>query len=114
MFLFSFDVSQAFAKGLTFEEYARLTGNQLREVEFEVSAGDVKLVRLLPGFSDFDPATEVLRMLKSIYGLKDAPRAWRKRLDQVLQEWGLRQLVAEAELYVRRERRALPRLADKE
>ena len=29
MELFSFDVSQAFAKGLTFEEYARLTGQQL-------------------------------------------------------------------------------------
>ena len=39
--LFSFDVSQAFAKGLTFEEYARLTGTQLRQVEFDVAADDV-------------------------------------------------------------------------
>ena len=102
--LFSLDVSQAFAKGLTFEEYARLTGTQLRQVEFDISADDVALVRKLPGFSDFNPATEVLRMLKPIYGLKDAPRAWRKRLHQVLTEWGLCQLAAEAELYVRHDR----------
>ena len=59
--LFSFDVSQAFAKGLTFEEYARLTGTQLREVEFDVASEDVALVRKLPGFEDFDPSTEVLK-----------------------------------------------------
>jgi hypothetical protein len=98
--LFSFDVSQAFAKGMTFEEYARLTGAPLREVEFEVRPEDVPLIRRLPGFEDFDPAKEVLKMLKSIYGLKDAPRAWRKRLHQVLVEFGLTQLHAEPEVYV--------------
>ena len=39
--LFSFDVSQAFAKGLTFEEYARATGTQLRAVEFELAPSDI-------------------------------------------------------------------------
>ena len=34
--LFSFDVSQAFAKGMTFEEIAALTGDPLRSVQFEV------------------------------------------------------------------------------
>ena len=97
--LFSFDVSQAFAKGLTFEEIARLTGTPLREVEFDLSPEDVDLIRRLPGYADFDPVRETLRMLKPIYGLKDAPRAWRKRLHQVLSEWGAKQLFAEPELY---------------
>ena len=103
MILFSFDVSQAFAKGLTFEELAQLTGTPLRQVEFDLQAGDVELLRKLPGFEDFDPKTETLRMLKPIYGLKDAPRAWRKRLHQCLVDFGLVQTLAEAELYVSHE-----------
>ena len=38
--LFSIDVTQAFAKGLTFEQMARLMGTQLRAVEFELPASD--------------------------------------------------------------------------
>ena len=39
-------------------------------------------------------------MLKPIYGLKDAPRAWRKKLHQVLIQWmSCRQLYSEPELY---------------
>ena len=39
-------------------------------------------------------------MIKPIYGLKDAPRAWRKKLHQVLIDWqSSRQLLAEPELY---------------
>ena len=39
-------------------------------------------------------------MVKPIYGLKDAPRAWRKKLHQVLIDWNSsRQLYAEPELY---------------
>ena len=53
--LFSSDVSQAFAKGMTFEEYARVTGTQLRAVEFEVAAEVAELLRELPGFDDFRP-----------------------------------------------------------
>ena len=102
--LFSFDVSQAFAKGMTFEELARLTGTQLREVEFDLSPADIYLLRRLPGYADFDPARETLKMLKPIYGLRDAPRAWRKKLHSVLGMWGLVQLFAEAELYVKHER----------
>ena len=98
--LFSLDVSQAFAKGLTFEEYARATGTQLRAVEFELAPADIWILKKLPGFEDFDPIVEVLRMLKPIYGLKDAPRAWRMRLHQVLIAYGMHQLQAEAELYV--------------
>ncbi len=98
--LFSFDVSQAFAKGLTFEEFARLTGQELRSVQFRLAPEDVPLLRHLPGFEDFDPDTEVLEMLKPIYGLKDAPRAWRKRLHQALVRFGANPLLAEPEIYV--------------
>ena len=97
--LFSFDISKAFAKGMTFEELARCTGEPLRVVEFDLSPDDVKILRRIPGYETFDPATETLRMLKAIYGLKDAPRAWRKKLHQALYSFGLRQLHAEAELY---------------
>ena len=39
-------------------------------------------------------------MIKPIYGLKDAPRAWRKKLHQVLiGQLSCRQLYAEPELY---------------
>lgn len=43
--LFSLDVSKAFAKGLSFEELARLTGEPLRRVEFEVSKEDAILLK---------------------------------------------------------------------
>ena len=73
-------ISAAFAKGMTFEELSQLTGEPLREVQFELDAEDVAIVRSIPGFKDFDPVSEVLAMTKAIYGLKDAPRAWRKKL----------------------------------
>ena len=39
-------------------------------------------------------------MLKPVYGLKDAPRAWRKNLHEVLVGWmSCRQLCSEPELY---------------
>ena len=98
---FSYDVSQAFAKGLTFEQYARLTGNPLRKVQLELkSPEDIALFRTLPGWSDFDPKTEVISLLKPVYGLKDAPRAWRLRLHEVLREYSLNSLLAEPEIYV--------------
>ena len=43
--LFSFDVSLAFAKGLSFEELAELTGEPLRVVQFEVSHADAQILR---------------------------------------------------------------------
>ena len=38
-------------------------------------------------------------MLKAIYGLKDAPRAWRKRLHLALVKFGMCSLLAEPEIY---------------
>ena len=98
--LFSFDVSKAFAKGMSFEELARLTGEPLRQVQFEVAPGDVAVIRKIPGFESFDPNTEVLAMIKSIYGLKDAPRAWRKKLHEVLSAFGMLASKADPQVYM--------------
>ena len=100
MVLFSFDVSAAFAKGMTFKELSELTGDPLRCVQFELAAEDVLLLRRIPGFENFDPHKEVLNMVKPIYGLKDAPRAWRKKLHKILVEFGLTQMFADGQLYV--------------
>jgi hypothetical protein len=98
--LFSFDVSKAFAKGMTFEELARLSGEPLRHVQFELAPEDVLLLKKLPGFENFDPATEVLDMVKPIYGLKDAPRAWRKKLHEVLTKFGMRPSKSDPQVYM--------------
>ena len=77
--LFSLDVPQAFAKGMTFKGIAALTGTALREVQFDIPRAD-------------------LDMIKPIYGFKDAPRAWRKKMHQVFAAWlSCRQLYAEPE-----------------
>jgi hypothetical protein len=46
-------------------------------------------------------------MLKAIYGLKDAPRAWRKKLHLLLTEWGMKQLYADSQLYAKHESKKL-------
>ena len=98
--LFSFDVSVAFAKGMTFQELSELTGEPVRSVQCELAPEDVTMLRTIPGFEDFDPKTEVLDMLKAIYGLKDAPRAWRKKLHLVLLEFGCQPIYTDQERYV--------------
>ena len=102
--MFTIDVTGAFAKELTWEQLAKLTGEVIRSVQFELTRPeDVALIRRIAGFEDFDPNTEVLDMIKAIYGLKDAPRAWRMRLHQILCEASLVQLRHEQELYVAHE-----------
>ena len=98
--LSAFDVGSAFANGMTFAELAELTGEPLRAVQFELSAADVALLQCIPGFENFNPHLECLSMIKPIYGLKDAPRAWRKKLHVILTEGGMQQLYADSQLYV--------------
>ena len=104
---FSIDVSKAFAKGMTFSEIANETGEPQRKVEFQLSGEDLEILKTLEGFKDYDPSREVLAMEKPIYGLKDAPRAWRRKLDRILQSWDaggacgpLKPLKAAPEIYV--------------
>ena len=98
----SADVSEAFLRGLTFEELHK-TGHDavLREVQLILPAGSLELVKSLPGMSDFDPSTEVLHLLKPGFGLKDAPRLWNLALQKVLKKLGLVATQADPQFFIR-------------
>jgi len=102
--LFSMDISAAFLKGLTFQEIADLTGKPFRSVQFHVPKDSVHILRQLPGLHDFDPHTEILEFLKSIWGLKDAPRAFGMRRDQTLRSFGAQPTNRDPHLWVKRTR----------
>ena len=85
--LFSFDVSRAFATGMTFEEFSAFSGHDIGKVEFDMFKADMICLCELPEFNDFHPVKETLVMLKPVYGLKGAFRAWRKALHQALAQW---------------------------
>ena len=87
--LFTADVSQAFLRGLTFEQAAKMKDEVQRDVQFTVPPGSAQILQRLPGFEDLNPLVEVLRMLRCGFGLKDAPRLWNKLLRKVLQDLGL-------------------------
>ena len=57
----------------------------------------MQLIRQLPGWGDFSPEVEKVKILKPAYGLKGAPKAWRKRLHAVLEGVGAQQPLAEPE-----------------
>ena len=98
--LFTADVSQAFLRGLTFEQAAKMKDEVQRDVQFTVPPGSAQILQRLPGFEDFNPLTEVLRMLRCGFGLKDAPRLWNKVLRKVLQDLGLSALQSDQQLFV--------------
>lgn len=77
--LFSADISQAFLRGLTFDEIKELEGEIKREVQITLPPGSVPVLRQIKAFEDFDPHTEVLELLCGGFGLKDAPRLWQKK-----------------------------------
>ena len=97
----SADVAKAFLQGVSYKELAQITGRPLREVCFELPVGCIPLLRTLPGYSDFDPSSEVLACTKPGTGLKDAPQAFNLKLGQVTRDTcGLRSVSADAELEV--------------
>ena len=97
--LLSADVSSAFIRGLTFEEMSKLTGSEVRTAAFSVPKTSEYLIKLLPGFEAYDSSVHEIIMLKPIYGLKDAPRAWRQKLHQVLTGLHGRSLASDPSLY---------------
>ena len=84
--ILSFDVSQAFAKGLSCEEFSRLIGTACRAVQLDVPRLDSECLEQIKESENFNPMKETLHMLKPMYGLRDAPRAWRNKLQQVLEQ----------------------------
>ena len=59
-----------------------------------------ELLKKIPGFEEYNPMLEVLAMIKSNYGLKDAPRAWRKKLHEVLTAWGTYPSLSDPQVYM--------------
>ena len=73
--LISADVSEAFLRGITFQELAQMdTSQPLRVVEIALPVGSEELLRTFPGMENYDPTSECLSLLKPGFGLKDAPR----------------------------------------
>jgi len=60
-----------------------MTGDPLREVNFYLLADNIPLLRMIPGFEDFDPQHEVLRCDELGTGLGDAPLAFSIKLSRV-------------------------------
>ena len=77
------DISTAFLKGVTYEELSKMTGEPEREVKFYLPANCIPLLRMVHGFEDFNPQTEVLHCDKPGTGLADAPRAFSIKLKTV-------------------------------
>ena len=84
--IFTADVSQAFLRGLTFEQTAHMKDEVRREVQFTVSPRSVDMLKKLPGFENFNAMLEVLRLFPCGFGLTDAPRLWNKLLAEELKK----------------------------
>ena len=71
-----FDVSNAFAKAMAFEEFCVLIGTQIRAVQFDIPRPDVETSRQIADFKDHGPDVAMFGMIQLIYGIKDAPGGW--------------------------------------
>ena len=76
------DISLAFLKGVSYEELSKATGEPRREVNLELDADSIQMLRTIPGFEDFNPQTEVLLYDRPGRVCKDAPRAWNIQLSK--------------------------------
>ena len=100
--LMSADVSEAFLRGITFEQLHALDKSQpLRIVEISLPPGTEQLVQSLPGMEGYNPSVECLSLLKPGFGLKDAPRLWNLALHQVLDQGGLKPVQTDKQLFVK-------------
>ena len=87
---------------MTFAEIAKLTGLPLRMVQLELTKEDSMVLRMLGGkWGPFDPMTQMLNMVKPVYGLKDAPKAWRLKLRQLLFKCGVQELANDPQVYLK-------------
>ena len=78
--LTAIDVKMAFLKGITYKQLAELTGDPVREVNFQVTAEVAAILRTIKGFDQFDHRTQVLSNLKPGTGTNDAPRCFAIKL----------------------------------
>ena len=102
------DVKKAFLKGISYDELARITGEPRREVNFELDAESVAVLKTIKGYEDFNPSLEVLHMLKPGTGCKDAPRCFSMQLSKATDEtFGAKPTTYDPQLIVRHRNRAL-------
>ena len=80
------DISKAFLQGVTYEELAATTGEPLREVNFDLPAYCIPILRQIPGWENFDPRTEVIHCDKPGTGCNDAPRCFSLKLSKVTKD----------------------------
>ena len=93
------DISKAFLQGVTYKELAELTKEPLREVNFELPAYCIPYLRMIPGWEDFNPATEVIHCDKPGTGCNDAPRCFSLKLAKVTKDLcGMNQCTVDNEL----------------
>ena len=100
--LLSADISEAFLRGLTYDELLA-SGEQTvrRSVQLILPPGTAELLRSIPGMQDFDEQSEVLYLRKPGFGLRDAPRLWGLALQRVLRELNLTACQGDSQLYVK-------------
>eukprot|EP00975_Prorocentrum_lima_P061167 12823108-Prorocentrum_lima.AAC.1 len=75
------------------------TGDTLRSVQFDFPPADVWILRKPPSMEDYDSSLEILDLLKAMWGLKDAPRAFGMRLRRSLQQIGYQQRVIDRQIW---------------
>ena len=105
--LASLDISQAFLKGLTFDEVQKVKGGPKRVVSMclprarrDIEPSGSALIRQLKGYEDFNDSLEVLEMLKGGFGLVDAPNLFTCRVDQVFKENDIKPTLADQKIYM--------------
>ena len=86
--LFVSDVATAFLQSDTFSEVAEQTSTQIRDVSFMPPKDCNDEIKRLAGFETWDPVHEVLHLLRPVYGLKDAPKMWKRKLNDTLLKLG--------------------------
>ena len=70
-----------------------------RIVHLDLPKESLHLVKKLKGMETFNPSKHCLEMVKGGFGLKDAPRMWRLRLDFELKKCGLKACQADGSIY---------------
>ena len=77
------DIEKAFLQGLTTAEVAAATGEEEEVTHFTLPAGAAAVLRLIPGFEDYDERYELMLSLKASTGTKGAPRAFSMKLASI-------------------------------
>eukprot|EP00971_Amphidinium_carterae_P009693 191155-Amphidinium_carterae.4 len=94
--LVSIDISTAFLQGNEYTDPSRV-------LHLRADKDLADQLRKYPGYADFDENTECLRLLKSAYGLCDAPKRWFDALTETLRASGWMPLLADPAAYYHRD-----------